>query len=81
MKSNLNFFVQSTEAERFAEFLHQVEMDLARQFGATFKHFTPDSCDMIFPSKESMEAFEKARKDYLVKYGKNNSDNFYIKEV
>lgn len=70
MKSSLNYFVQSAEAERFAKFLHQVEMDLARQFGATFKHFTPDSCDMIFPSKESMEAFEKARKDYAEKLAK-----------
>lgn len=67
MKNALNFFVQSAEAERFARFLHQVEMNLAKQFGATFKHFTPDSCDMIFPSKESMEAFEKARKDYAKK--------------
>lgn len=67
MKNVLNFFVQSTEAEQFVKFRHQAEMSLAKQFGATFKHFTPDSCDMIFPNKESMEAFEKARKDYAKK--------------
>lgn len=70
MKGNLNFFVQSTEAEQFVKFRHQAEMDLAKQFGATFKHFTPDSCDMVFPSKDSMEAFEKARKDYAKKLAK-----------
>lgn len=67
MKNSLNFFVQSTEAEQFVKFRHQAEMDLAKRFEATFKHFTPDSCDMIFPNKESMEAFEKARKDYAKK--------------
>lgn len=67
MKNVLNFFVQSTEAEQFVKFRHQAEMNLAKRFGATFKHFTPDSCDMIFPNKESMEAFEKARKDYAKK--------------
>lgn len=67
MKNSLNFFVQSTEAEQFVKFRHQAEMSLAKRFRATFKHFTPDSCDMIFPNKESMEAFEKARKDYAKK--------------
>lgn len=78
MKNSLNFFVQSTEAERFARFLHQVEMNLAKQFGATFKHFTPDSCDMIFPSKESMEAFEKARKDYAKKLAETPLEDYTL---
>ena len=38
-------------------------MELATKFGAKFKNFTPDSCDMIFPNKEAMENFEKARKE------------------
>ncbi len=38
-------------------------MSLAMQFGAKFKNFTPDSCDFIFPDKESMDAFEEARKE------------------
>lgn len=59
-----NFFCQTSEAEQFIRFRHQYLIELAKQYGATFKHFTPDSCDMIFPNKESMEAFEKARDEY-----------------
>ena len=47
---------------KFIKFRHQAEMSLAMQFGAKFKNFTPDSCDFIFPDKESMDAFEEARK-------------------
>lgn len=63
-----NFFCQANEAEKFMKFRHQSEMELAKQYGATFKHFTPDSCDMIFPNKESMEAFEKARKEFAMEF-------------
>lgn len=59
-----NFFAQTKEAEQFMKFRHQCEIELAKKFGARFKNFTPDSCDMIFPNKESMDAFEKARKEY-----------------
>lgn len=59
-----NFFCQTREAEKFIKFRHQYLIELAKQYGATFKNFTPDSCDMIFPNKESMEAFEKARDEY-----------------
>ena len=43
-------------------------MELAEKFGARFKNFTPDSCDMIFPNKESMDAFEEARKEWAKKF-------------
>lgn len=59
-----NFFCQANEAEKFVTFRHQHLIELTKQYGATFKHFTPDSCDMIFPNKDSMEAFEKARNEY-----------------
>ena len=59
-----NFFCQANEAEKFVKFRHQHLIELAKQYGATFKHFTPDSCDMVFPNKDSMEAFEKARDEY-----------------
>lgn len=61
-----NFFAQTKKAEQFMKFRHQCEMELAEMFGARFKNFTPDSCDMIFPNKESMDAFEEARKDYAM---------------
>lgn len=61
-----NFFAQTKEAEQFMKFRHQAEIELAKKFGARFKNFTPDSCDMIFPNKESMDAFEKARKEYAM---------------
>lgn len=61
-----NFFTQVKEAEQFIKFRHQCEIELAKKFGAKCKNFTPDSCDMIFPNKESMEAFEKARKEYAM---------------
>ncbi len=61
-----NFFTQVREAEKFIKFRHQYLIELAKQYGATFKNFTPDSCDMIFPNKESMEAFEKARDEYTI---------------
>lgn len=63
-KSFMNFFCQTNEAEKFIKFRHQYLIDLAKQYGATFKNFTPDSCDMVFSNKESMEAFEKARNEY-----------------
>lgn len=66
-----NFFCQANEAEKFVKFRHQHLIELAKQYGATFKHFTPDSCDMIFPNKDSMEAFEEARKEYAKKFAKN----------
>lgn len=66
-KSFVNFFCQTNEAEKFVKFRHQYLIELAKQYGATFKNFTPDSCDMIFPNKESMEAFEKARDEYTKK--------------
>lgn len=61
-----NFFTQVKEAEQFIKFRHQAEIELAKKFGARFKNFTPDSCDMIFPNKESMEAFEKSRHEYAM---------------
>jgi len=66
-KPFINFFYQTNEAEKFVKFRHQYLIELAKQYGATFKNFTPDSCDMIFPNKESMEAFEKTRDEYTKK--------------
>ena len=63
-----NFFAQMKKAEQFVKFRHQAEMELAEKFGAKFKNFTPDSCDMIFPNKESMDAFEGARKEWAKKF-------------
>lgn len=70
-----NFFCQTSEAEKFIKFRHQYLIELAKQYGATFKHFTPDSCDMIFLNKESMEAFEKARDEYTVQLIKKEKLN------
>ncbi len=70
-----NFFCQTSEAEKFIKFRHQYLIELAKQYGATFKHFTPDSCDMIFPNKESMEAFEKARDEYTAQLIKKEKLN------
>lgn len=73
-----NFFCQVNEAEQFVKFRHRYLIDLAKQYGATFKHFTPDSCDMIFPNKESMEAFEKARDEYTTRVlEKEKLNGFY----
>lgn len=67
-KPFMNFFCQTNEAEKFVKFRHQAEMELAKKFGARFKNFTPDSCDMIFPNKESMDAFEEARKEWAKEF-------------
>lgn len=67
-RSFMNFFCQTNEAEKFVKFRHQAEIELAKKFGARFKNFTPDSCDMIFPNKESMDAFEEARKEWAKKF-------------
>ena len=63
-----DFFAQMKKAEQFIKFRHQTEIELAEKFGARFKNFTPDSCDMIFPNKESMDAFEEARKEWAKKF-------------
>ena len=42
-------------------FRHSSLKDLAKKYGSTCKNFTPDSCDMIFPSKEAFDEFEKER--------------------
>lgn len=60
--------MQTKKAEQFVKFRHQTEIELAKKFGASFKNFTPDSCDMIFPNKESMDAFEEARKEWAKKF-------------
>lgn len=60
--------MQTKKAEQFMKFRHQTEIELAKKFGANFKNFTPDSCDMIFPNKESMDAFEEARKEWAKKF-------------
>ena len=63
-----NFFTQAHTADEYRKFRHQSEMELAKKFGARFKNFTPDSCDMIFPTKEAMEAFEEARKEFAMEF-------------
>lgn len=72
MKKNaLNFLIQSTNADKVTLFRHQCEMNLARQFGAKFKNFTPDSCDFIFPNEAAAEAFEKIRNNDEYRFYKN----------
>lgn len=67
MNKALNFFVQSQNAsEKVTLFRHQFEITLAKQFGAKFKHFTPDSCDMIFPNEQAAESFERLRTKYVM---------------
>ena len=74
MNRALNFFVQSQNAsERVTLCTHQFEIPLARQFGAKFKHFTPDSCDMIFPNEHAAESFERLRTEYAMEILKNEN--------
>jgi hypothetical protein len=40
---------------------------LAIDLGAKIKNTTPDSCDMIFPNRDALMAFEALRKNYTEK--------------
>lgn len=73
MRKVLNAFVQARNSEKEILFRHQFEMALARQFGAKFKNFTPDSCDMVFPNKQAAESFERLRTGYAMEVLKNES--------
>lgn len=63
-----NFAVQSQYgSENLTLFRHKYLIPLAINLGAKIKNTTPDSCDMIFPNRDTLMAFEALRKDYTEK--------------
>ena len=63
-----NFAVQSQySSENLTLFRHKYLIPLAIDLGAKIKNTTPDSCDMIFPNRDALMAFEALRKSYTEK--------------
>ena len=53
----MNFYIQTESTEQFVRSSWRAEIERAKKFGAILKNCTLNSCDVIFPDKESMDAF------------------------